>query len=567
MVSGRSIVSRAWAALPAEISGGVLGTSRKNFPNRRSGLPILRGLFAPPAFSYGAKQLVSATSAYSAEDAQRIAEQIAASQPSLHRLTTLMTLVLSEMRLRAYPGTDDRIYTAGINAYFVAATTENPLDDEALAVLCASICDELTDRPELSTTSLSAALADSATLQWIAAARALIPQDAVSTPSGDSAEVADQRADIRAFLQSVSLDGSRAVVAPEGVGAWQRLAVGNPARTVQDALVSAGLSSVDLPGVPPLSGEKGELNHVPPLNRSLTSRLWQIVRSASGRAWSNELPTLREIIELEIEALGRPLHLATAEAQAGVVAGISAYSEILADPSSLRVVGRGAESDDVTAALVAQRRRLLNERTNAGDVINGLILGFLRSFAPNASDGWRKLSLAAKDTLSDPHRTLVPRLWNRLHNAQYRRGYLDDGTAAWEIISGGVATMLSDLRSAHISQNGVMISIDTGGTEGAEGTFDSAALNEISRAAYSHDSAGAIARDTRVREALAQVAEMTGEHGLTAFLIDVQAVYRRELESDAARQRAMEIWAAAETADEDAASWHDLLEYLDDYIA
>lgn len=608
MPYGRTVVALAWAQLSEQVRTGPLAGRGGVAPSRRVYKPLMRALFPkgehPASFTAG--NLDSATTHdFSDAEAASITARLLAADASLRRLGPLLEAVLAELRRRGYRGGDDPPATSTIAAFFEFDGDDG--DPASLAALQARICDGLVDRAT-PVQDARRMFADPQSLSWIEQRLAAHEGVSSAAPAPPSAAAAAQLdGDLRGYLDRVGYHaGIPTLDLPEGAEAWARLVARDAIGVLSATLHHVGLSAHRHPLRATVGGpgdgdadDDGLLKTTPPLDRTLYQRVWSIARSASGRPWADTLPPLHTIVEHEIASLENPLQLATAQARAALTAGLHAYREILADPASVFVDTTGMHPE-VAEALAAQRDRMLSTRTRAAQRMAGMVRAFLQSIGDGAAaKGWARLSRTAQDALSQPEPVLLPELWDRLHNAQYRPGFLDDGATVWGLISGRVETQLKTLAERYRTKPEER-TFNVGSLQVAAVQAQYDAMDHTGRLRVvdfdtddAHQFARKVERDERVRETLGELRHQVGWDDYAGFLTALQELRTLvPLDEESARarlglhSRLVGAWSAAsrriaggESSElipsEDggrhlaaalAASWNDLMEYLDDHV-
>ncbi|MGB4136681.1 MAG: hypothetical protein WA971_08960 [Microbacterium sp.] len=611
-------MTEAWGRLADEVRIGKL--SGAGGPNRRAFRPIMRGLL--PEFK--ANDLYSAVVRFSDTEAVTIRDAIADADPALVQLTRVQERVLAELAVRGYAGGDDRPYTRTIVGYFALRGGRAVVPEDVLDPLVDDVCDELmgtssnADGPgTLSIEAVNALFRDPmarAELQTLID-RAAVAEHPEPRPVDGG--------DLRAFLDAVGIAGKSPVIAEEGTAAWRRLAAADATARVDARGRAMGLSAT-LVSVPQLGGPgmresdaddaedwdenaRASRTRRAPLDGSLYQRVWSVARSGSGRPWAAGLPTARTLAIREADAVAQPLQLATAEGRAAVATAMEAYLGVSADPRSTEIDTHGMTAE-VAEAITRQRRWAEDKQVAAVRILNRGVGSFLRGIGnKNAQTGWARLSLHAQDQLTQLDRVLVPALWHRVHNAQYRPGFFDDGVQTWSLIYGQFISFIRELSEQHKknperSETADLFLrdeadvLDPKAEAAARGRLvaDEAVDDEAFRRRFH--------RDERVRETLAELSEGEGEDAVKAFLADLLVLrtppagsQRTEEESPRERRaRLRDTWsgAAARIARGEslvmvehpvqeegslletvivhlpadlAAGWADLIGYLDDY--
>ncbi len=599
MPSGRAIVDAAWARLPLPIRTGSLG-GRRGTLSRRAYKPLMRALL--PEMS--ATALASAVSRFDSAEAELITAAIIDAQEEIVEIDATVTAVLTELAVRGYTGGDDPPFTAAIRECAALLRSGRVPDESDRAALVAGICDPLTAIRSLSVREVKECFSDPETVRWIQG----LLDDARQTPSTIAA--GDRLvAERRGYLDAVGTRGGRPSVEQVGQDLWRVLVSVDDADAFGSDMAALGLSAHAVPVIPrvgdPAAENPAAADDTAPMDASLYRRVWSVADGAASRPWIGTLPTTRALIAEDAAATARPLQLATSAARAVLAAGLDAYRDVLGDPHALAVDPRGLDPS-VMEALSAQRRRLEQELSTASRILTRRIHAFLRGIGDdNALRGWSRLSARAQDALSQPERTLLPRLWRRAHNAQFRHGHLDEAAEAWALIFGQLVTLLADVRSAHRQHPGrsrtvELIRFDHEGYEYVEPDAEQAAQTRLVDYEV-HDAtqyAMKVHRDERVRETLIELRTGVGWSSLEGFLsamlslrteagdtpADAQDLAHRRAELQGAWAAAAErisSGASAETGartvggalvtgpldSELAASWTDLMDYLDDHLA
>lgn len=581
---------------------------------RRAYKPIMRAIL--PEFS--ANDLYSTIRHFDDSQAEIISGRIISDEDAFRDVAEVIPLVLAQAADGGYRGSDDPPFTKTIATYFSRRTRGRAMSEAEKSTLAAEVCATLLDAS--GGRGLTIAALDDQFRDPSARARLQALIDAVPAPRPAPAE--SDADDLQVYLNAVDTSGRGVSVAPEGVDAWQRLvATGGVFRSSDDDRLS-GLSLVARTPAPELGaptsssgadadplGADGERSdeigdgRTPPLTESLYRRVRSVAKGASGRSWAHTLPSARDLVEQEIAGFGEAFQLATADGRAAVSVGLQAYLGSITDPHVL-TVDRVGITADVAEALTTHRRWMESHQTAASRIISRRVASFLRGIGDkDATRGWAQLSQRSQDELSQLDRTLIPMLWRRVHNAQYRPGFFDDGIQAWSLVYGQFVTLIKEISERHKRDPGTsgtdaIESLDAPGAGATSSHTLHARLADYDDLTDIEAVPFKIHRDERVRETLAELREVDGWDALAAFLGDARLMRTgpaERLEPDAEtpgerRRRLRETWrTAAEriaaghstaTVEREidgttevehlhpalAATWHDFIGYLDDHL-
>lgn len=617
MPTGRSIVNSAWMQLPDDIRRGIL-SGDGGLLGRRAYKPIMRELFP----SLSASDLYSRIRPFEDSQAGVIVDRIVSNEDAYRDLTDVIPQVIAQAAAGGYRGTNDPPFTRTIGTYFARRTPGTTMSEEEKSALVADVCAAL----------LNAATGRIPTIPAVndyfrdpgARARMRTLLDAVAglRPPPDVGDVRD----LNTYLDAVATSGKGVSVTSEGIDAWQRfVAVGGVYRSGDDDR-SSGLSSVERTPTPELGGPPSHLSsdsdslhtdtdpdaddddeigvgRTPPLMGSLYRRVHSVAKGATGRAWIHTLPSTADLVEREIAGFREAFQLSTPDGRAAVSIGLQAYLGSITDPRVLSV-DRVGVTPEAAEALTSHRRWMASRQTEAARLISRRVASFLRGIDKDPTKGWMRLSQRSQDELSQLDRTLLPKLWRRVHNAQYRPDFFADGIQAWSLVYGQFVTLMGEIKDRHKQNPGGSGTDELVRLE-APGSAATSALSLNPRFAdYFDDETDHQAipfkfhRDERVRETLAELRALDGWDALTAFLNDarlMRAATTDSLALDAEapldrRRRLREAWHGAteriaagySTATVErvvdgnrviehlhpalAATWNDFIGYLDDHL-
>ncbi|WP_457099658.1 hypothetical protein [Microbacterium sp. P5_E9] len=550
MPSGRRIVVTVWATLPEEVLLGPLSNAKERTPLRRAALPILRELFRGSA--YPAADVYSLGSQYEGTDVDIIRARILDAAADIALLSRFLRRVVEDLGSRGLPTGTDPVFTAAIAAFFTRSdrtdmdiiATARALGDVFAAARESDARDEVID-----VTGLREAFDDPANLELF---ETWLDDSLEYTQSPALAAREEYERHIHVFLDAVGFEKRSPIIhEPHGREAWATaISVDAPDPG------SAPLSATDPPARPvvfhPL--RLGAMRPLP-LDRSIFERLWSTAKSASGQPWRAELPRLRDLIEQEIAGVGRPFGLAYPTARAGLLAGMRTYRSTL--PTAFLLSA-------------ADYRRHMSQLPASARFTTGAIRSFLGSLRTSPHEAWNALSPRAQDELLAIEILLVPPLWDALHNAQYRSGHLSDPQTVWGLIGGEMQSMVRTIRQRHKRGTGERPHVAASGATAA--------------ASDPPDETSTIERDERVRLTMEHYARSRSHDALKDLMNDLRAA----LSSADGTQRAQvrRNWDAAadeirrgestvtrrvdgrevSIGAEAAATWDDLLEYLDDHF-
>lgn len=492
MVSGRGAVLEGWSYLSVQVRTGPLSSTYGSGPNRRALRPLLRRLFP----DYRVSVLTSAGNTLEDYyDPQQIVERIAGADSWLQRVGLLIHTVKAELFLRRVTPESDPLFTLTI------ARAPGP-DEEAPAKSWASrvvlICDDLDRDESRSVAALKRLFEDPVQkdlmLQRLEASWA---QRCDGRPMSE--EVGDYREYLDIYLAAVGQS--------TGQESWSHAVSLDASAEMLHDLRAAGLSAYPAPVRPSLHDRVSGA----PLDQSIYMRLWSVLKGAAGREWLPSLPELVVMASLEIDASALPLGMRTAWARTGLGAGARAYASITPDEPA----------------------RLLCEQPGAVGYLNRKIATFL-----SAVGGFGRLDPTAQDQLSNSGRALIPGLWTKLHNAEYRGDVLQSPTWVWDQIAGEVETLIREIKQRH-TKSRVGVSRRSWGTAA-----------HVHRTPREPVAVADEDRDLRVRDAMSELSHVLGREALE----DVLKMRDKE---------ARDTWDQAVSG---VASWGDLLGYLDDHL-
>lgn len=502
MISGRHAVSRGWSRLSDDVRSGPLSNAEGSAPNRRAFKPLVRRLFP----DYKASVLASAGNSIQEHyDPEVIVERIAGADHWLRLVGHLLLEVKAQLGARRVAANSDPLFTLTIAE---APAPDDHTAGDPLAQLALSICDRLAGDESRSITALKRLFDDPVQHErMVQELEAAWVSRHVGPPS--SGEAIAYSAHLDAYLAALVFDqtGKAAITKATGEDAWWlAVAVDAPNALLRDP-GSAGLSSNREPVRPLLIGGGTGA----PLDQSIYQRLWSVLKGAAGREWLGDLPELPAMASLEIEASAHPLGVRTAVARAGLSAGARAYTAITPD----------------------EPNQLLFDEPGAVGYLNRKVARFLASVG-----GFAELHSIAQDKLWNAERALIPGLWTKLHNGEYRPQVLTSPTWVWAQVAGEVETLLRDIKEDHVkSRVGV-----------SSGAWPPAVQPDTRRRLLGPAVGGD--RDERVRASLSHARNTLGSKALE----DILKIRDRE---------AQEAW---EEAVGGLAAWDDLLGFLDDHL-
>lgn len=606
MPTGRSIVNAAWTQLSDDIRRGIL-SGDAGMLGRRSYRPIMRALF--PQLS--ANDLYSTIRQFDDSQAEFIVDRIVSSEEAYRDLADLIPRVLAQAAAGGYRGSDDPPFTKTIGAYFTRRAPGSAMSEPEKSALVSDVCATLvgatTDR------ILTVAAVNDHFRDPRARAQMQTLLDGVSDLRPASG-IGDAR-ELKTFLDAVGTSGKGVSVEEEGIDAWKRfVAAGGVFRSGDDDR-SSGLSLVAHTQTPELGAPGSAADsdddddqtgigdgRTAPLMDSLYRRVRSVAKGATGRPWVHTLPPVSDLAEREIGGFGEAFQLSTPEGRAAVSVGLQAYLGSITDPRVLSV-DRVGVNPEAAEALTVHRRWMESRQTAASRIISRRVASFLRGIDTDPAKGWARLSQRSQDELSQLDRTLIPMLWRRVRNAQYRPGFFADGVQAWSLVYGQFVTLIREISERHKRNPGgsgtdTLESLDAPGSAGASAHTLHSRFADYDDVSDNEAIAFKIHRDERVRETLAELREVDGWEALTAFLHDARQLRTgspelldpdEEIPSDR-RRRLRETWRTAaerisaghSTATVErvgaqgtviehlhpalAATWHDFIGYLDDHL-
>lgn len=502
MVSGRGAVSKGWTRLSEEVRCGPLSNSDGSGPNRRALRPLIRRLFR----DYKVSVLASADNTLEEHyDPAPVVERIVGADSWLRQVGLLLDEVKAELVSRQVRDMYDPMFTLTIAR---APEPDQESDQESRSELVISICDDLTCDASRSVAALKRLFDDP--IQHDRMERDLDNAWALRHNRTHRYEEADDyRAFLDAYLAAVAFDstGKAAVAQSAGHESWALAVDLDASGGMLQNLSAAGLSAHSAQVRPALDGG----GHEAPLDQSIYQRLWSAVKGAAGRKWLRELPELPEMANLEIEGSARPFGVRTAGARAGLIAGVRAYAAITPDEPA----------------------RLLRDQPGAVGYLNRKVATFL-----SVVGGFARLDATAQDCLSNPERALIPGLWTKLHNAEYRLDVTSSPAWVWGQIAGEVETLVRKIKQRR-TKSQVGVSNVAWGTE-----------SPTQRRRRGSATVVGGERDGRVRDAMSRLTYLRGREVLEEVLM------MRD-------EHARGVW---EQAAGGIASWGDLLGYLDDHL-
>jgi hypothetical protein len=502
MVSGRGAVSKGWSRLSDDVRCGPLSNSDGSGPNRRALRPLIRRLFR----DYKVSVLASADNALEEHyDPETVVERIAGADSWLRQVGLLLDGVKSELVLRQVTDVYDPMFTLTIAE---VPGPDEESDEESSAKLVLSICDRLTCDESRSVAALKRLFDDP--VQHDRMARDLENAWALRHDGTYGHEgVDDYRAHLDAYLAAVAFDsmGKPAVAQWTGQESWALAVDLDASGGMLQNLSAVGLSAYPAQVRPALDGG----GHLAPLDQSIYQRLWSVLKGAAGRKWLRALPELPEMASLEIGGSARPFGMRTAGARAGLSAGVRAYAAITPDEPA----------------------RLLRDQPGAVGYLNRKVATFL-----SAVGGFARLDATAQDHLSNPERALIPGLWTKLHNAEYRLDVSTSPTWVWGQIAGEVETLIREIKQRQ-TKSQVGVSNLAWGTGGPTQRRQQEPVTVVDGE-----------RDGRVRDAMSRLTHVRGREALEEVL----------------RMRDEEARGVWEQAAGSIASWVDLLGYLDNHL-
>lgn len=431
-------VLRVWATLPAEVLSGPLTNGASGAPVRRYLKPVLRAVFGT---DYPVRVLCgSEPEALQSVQADDVGARLAGRADDLERLSLFVRQVQARLRAEGLPH-EDQVATAAVKFFFALGDHERATPEAAAESFVGGrveqrVARERTDRPTVD--RVRAAFADPGQVaRWEEQVRQ------VWADGPDRSAAAEQEAfagHVRNYLEHVGWDDGKPSVDADGQVSWEA-AVGTdaPVPFIEALVAGAGPSR---PPVHPVgtTPEEDAGGRRPPMDRSLYERVWAVARSASEHPWLQDLPTLEHLIDLEVRSLARPYQLALPEARAGVAAAVLTYRAVMPEASLLDG---------------ARRARVEAEQPAAARVVNRMIDSFLISLKkPSLQAAWDELLPRTQADLSAIDLVVLPGLWDALHNAQYRPGFLTSITV-WARITGEVQSLINDARGRFHAESGL----------------------------------------------------------------------------------------------------------------